>query len=129
MRLGQASIGPRFSYQGTDRLPFSPGSYSAYLQLGKLGRARKAWHREPKRVIVRCERVLGETSSMRDITHTHTRAHTTYIRTNTHTHTDAHIHTYVWHGWPLAEEPAKQGGWVGARDDSTIGRCRGCERQ
>lgn len=104
--LVQACVGPRFSNQDRSRLLpprdppacFSPGSYSAYLQLGRA----RAWHRALKRDIVRCERVLGETSPMRDITHTHTHTiHTLYshIRTQahkctpTHPHTLTHIHT------------------------------------
>lgn len=62
------------------------------------GQGEKAWHRAPKRDIVRCEMVLGETSPMRDITHTHTRIYAqthTHLLTPSHTHTDAHIHTYV----------------------------------
>lgn len=80
------------------------------------GQGEKAWHREPKGDIVRCEMVLGETSPMRDITHTHTRI---YAQTHTSTHSFSHPHrrphTYVCGtGGRWLKKPAKQGGRCGS---------------
>lgn len=82
---------------------------------GQLGRARRPGTESPKGLLCDARwcwvrRVPCETS------HTHTHTHTRiYAQTHTHTYslllTPTQTPTYirVWHGWPLAEEPAKAG--------------------
>lgn len=105
MRLGQV-LGHA---SRTDRLLF-PRILFGVPAAGQLGRARGLAQRAQMGYCAMREGVGWDESHARHHTHTNT-----HLLTPSRTPTQSHPHTYVWHGWPLAEESlqSREGGSPG----------------